>query len=421
MTMTDASSSLWSHVPSAPPDSILGIANLYRKDPEKKKLNLSVGAYRDDNGNPCILRVVRKVEQEPAPDHEYIPMAGISLFCQAAAKLILGENASSIAEKRVVTVQSLSGTGALRVGAEFLYRFYHPNPANTEKPRVYIPRPSWGNHRKVFESAGLKVSEYTYFDPVTCDVDAKGLLEDLKNNVPSYSIIVLHACAHNPTGADPSEELWKEILQVVLQKQLLVFFDSAYQGFASGDLEKDAFAVRLFEQSGIEMLVAQSFAKNMGLYGERVGALSFICKDTFPVDAVQSQLETIIRSMYSSPPANGARIACRILNDPQLFQEWKQELVEMSARIQSMRKLLYEALVSRKTPGDWSHITKQIGMFSFTGLNAKQVRYLREKHHIYMTEDGRASMAGLSRETVPMFADAIHDAVTNGDLRSSSL
>ncbi|GJD05822.1 Aspartate aminotransferase, cytoplasmic isozyme 1 [Galdieria sulphuraria] len=384
----------WSHVPAAPPDSILGIASLYRNDPEKKKLNLSVGAYRDDNGNPAVLRVVRKVEQEPAPDHEYIPMAGIPSFCQAAVQLILGEKAQSIKEKRVVTVQSLSGTGALRVGAEFLCQFYRP-AATTEKPCVYIPRPSWGNHH------------------------AKGLLDDL-TNIPSQSIIVLHACAHNPTGADPSKQLWKQILQVVIQKQHLVFFDSAYQGFASGDLEKDAFAVRMFEQSGIEMLIAQSFAKNMGLYGERVGALSFVCKDSSVVASVQSQLETIIRSMYSSPPANGARIASRILNNPVLFEEWKQELLEMSGRIQEMRKLLFEALVSRKTPGDWSHITKQIGMFSFTGLNVEQVRYLREKYHIYMTEDGRASMAGLSRETVPLFADGIHDAVLQFSLRTAS-
>ncbi|GJQ13925.1 hypothetical protein GpartN1_g5716.t1 [Galdieria partita] len=410
--------SYWSHVPAAPPDSILGIASLYRKDPEKNKLNLSVGAYRDDHGNPTVLRVVRKVEQEPASDHEYIPMAGIPSFCQAAAELILGGKAKSIIEKRVVTVQSLSGTGALRVGAEFLYQFYHPT-ATTEKPHVYIPRPSWGNHRKVFQSAGLKVAEYRYFDSSTCDVDGKGLIEDLKN-IPCHSIIVLHACAHNPTGADPSEELWKQILQVVIQKHHLVFFDSAYQGFASGDLEKDAFAVRMFEQSGIEMLVAQSFAKNMGLYGERVGALSFVCKDSSVVSCVQSQLETIIRSMYSSPPANGARIASRILNDPVLLGEWKQELLEMSGRIQEMRKMLYEELVSRKTPGNWSHITKQIGMFSFTGLNVEQVRYLREKYHIYMTEDGRASMAGLSRETVSMFADGIHDAVVQFSLRTAS-
>lgn len=301
--------SRWSCVPPAAPDSILGIANLYRKDPEKKKLNLSVGAYRDDNGNPTILRVVRKVEQEAAPDHEYIPMAGIPSFCQAAVKLILSDKAQSIIDKRVVTVQSLSGTGALRVGAEFLSKFYRP----TEKTSVYIPRPSWGNHRKVFESAGLQVSEYKYFDPVSCVVDSKGLIDDLKN-IPFHSIIVLHACAHNPTGADPSEELWKQILSVVMERQLLVFFDSAYQGFASGDLEKDAYAVRLFEQSGIEMLVAQSFAKNMGLYGERVGALSVICKEAIVVGNVQSQLETIIRSMYSSPPAHGARIASRILS-----------------------------------------------------------------------------------------------------------
>jgi len=270
--------------------------------------------------------------------------------------------------------------------------------------------PTWGNHNKIFPLGGVPQKPYRYYDPNTRGLDYKGMIEDLKA-APDGAVILLHACAHNPTGVDPTEEQWEGIRKVIRSKQQLPFFDCAYQGFASGSLDKDAHAVRLFVADGGECFVAQSYAKNMGLYGERVGALSIVCRSTPVASRVDSQLKMVIRPMYSSPPAHGAAIAASILSDRRLFEEWTVELKGMAERIISMRHQLYDALQARGTPGDWSHVLKQIGMFTFTGLNTDQVRFMTREYHIYMTLDGRISMAGLSSKTVPHLADAMHAAV----------
>ncbi|OAY53769.1 aspartate aminotransferase, cytoplasmic isoform X2 [Manihot esculenta] len=335
---------------------------------------------------------------------EYLPIVGLAEFNKLSAKLIFGADSPAIQENRVTTVQCLSGTGSLRVGGEFLARHYH-------QLTIFIPAPTWGNHIKVFTLAGLNVKTYRYYDPATRGLDFHGLLEDL-GAAPAGSIVLLHACAHNPTGVDPTPEQWEQIRQLIRSKAHLPFFDSAYQGFASGSLDADAQSVRMFVADGGECLMAQSYAKNMGLYGERVGALSIVCKTADVASRVESQLKLVIRPMYSNPPIHGASIVATILKDSDMYNEWTIELKAMADRIITMRKQLFDALSARGTPGDWSHIIKQIGMFTFTGLNSEQVAFMTKEYHIYMTSDGRISMAGLSSKTVPHLADAIHAAVT---------
>uniref|UniRef100_A0A166J613 Aspartate aminotransferase n=1 Tax=Daucus carota subsp. sativus TaxID=79200 RepID=A0A166J613_DAUCS len=407
-----SSPSVFNHLARAPEDPILGVTVAFNKDPSPSKLNLGVGAYRTEEGKPLVLNVVRQAEKLLVNDRhvsrnkEYIPIVGLADFNKLSAKLILGANSPAIQENRVTTVQCLSGTGSLRVGAEFLARHYHQRT-------VYITQPTWGNHPKVFALAGLSVKTYRYYDPATRGLNFQGLLEDL-GSAPSGAIVLLHACAHNPTGVDPTPAQWEQIRQLIRSKGLLPFFDSAYQGFASGSLDRDAEPVRMFVADGGECLVAQSYAKNMGLYGERVGALSIVCKTADVASRVESQLKLVIRPMYSSPPIHGASIVATILKDRSMYHQWTIELKEMAERIISMRQQLFNALKSRGTPGDWSHIIKQIGMFTFTGLNSKQVAFMTKEFHIYMTSDGRISMAGLSSRTVPHLADAIHAAVTRG-------
>ncbi|KAL3332317.1 hypothetical protein AABB24_032747 [Solanum stoloniferum] len=400
--------SVFAHVVRAPEDPILGVTVAYNKDSSPVKVNLGVGAYRTEEGKPLVLNVVRRAEQMLVNDtsrvKEYLSITGLADFNKLSAKLIFGADSPAIKENRVTTVQCLSGTGSLRVGAEFLTRHYHEHT-------IYIPQPTWGNHPKIFTLAGLSVKYYRYYDPATRGLDFQGLLDDL-TAAPAGAIVLLHACAHNPTGVDPTIDQWEKIRKLMRSKGLLPFFDSAYQGFASGNLDADAQSVRMFVADGGECIAAQSYAKNMGLYGERVGALSIVCKDSDVASKVESQLKMVIRPMYSNPPIHGASIVATILKDRQMYDEWTVELKAMADRIISMRQQLYDAMQARGTPGDWSHIIKQIGMFTFTGLNAEQVSFMTREYHIYMTSDGRISMAGLSSRTVPHLADAMHAAVT---------
>ncbi|KAL3696196.1 hypothetical protein R1sor_010272 [Riccia sorocarpa] len=403
--------SYFAHVEQAPEDPILGITVAFNKDPSPVKVNLGVGAYRTEDGKPLVLDVVRQAEQQLISDEsrnkEYLGITGITHFNRLSAQLILGSDSPAIAEKRVATAQCLSGTGSLRVGGEFLAR-HHSGPKI-----IYVPSPTWGNHFKIFPFAGLETKTYRYYDPKTKGLDYEGLLEDLRA-APKGAVVLLHACAHNPTGVDPSQEQWEGIRRVIREeKQLLPFFDSAYQGFASGSLDTDAWAVRRFVSDGGEVFAAQSYAKNMGLYGERVGALSIIVKEAGIATRVESQLKLVIRPMYSSPPTHGAAIVTRILSSKKLFDEWKVELKSMADRIISMRHELFEALKARQTPGNWEHILNQIGMFTFTGLSREQVEYMTREFHIYMTLDGRISMAGLNSQNVPQLADAMHSAVVD--------
>jgi aspartate/tyrosine/aromatic aminotransferase len=407
--------SMFAAVPQEPADRILGLNTAYRADTDPNKVNLGVGAYRTNAGSPYILPVVLKVEQEIIRDfaekpaqvnHEYTPQSGLPEFGALSAAMLFGADSPVIREKRIATFQALSGTGALRVAFEFVRKLETLVPG-TPRRDVYIPNPTWSNHKNTVKDAGLEFKEYRYLDHTKGAVDIDAVCEDLEN-APEGSLILFHACAHNPSGADPSHEEWARILKVVQKRKHLPLFDSAYQGFASGSLADDAFAVRMFAETGMDMLTCQSYAKNAGLYGERVGALTMVSSVAEPVAAIKSQVDRIIRGMYSSPPVYGARIMSRILGDPKLFADWENELVVMSSRIKDMRKHLFEELL--KLGGErerWERITKQIGMFSYTGLSTAEVEYMRTKFHVYMTDDGRISMAGLNESNVDYVARAM--------------
>eukprot|EP01092_Planopodium_desertum_P012115 TRINITY_DN5657_c0_g1_i4.p1 TRINITY_DN5657_c0_g1~~TRINITY_DN5657_c0_g1_i4.p1 ORF type:complete len:339 (-),score=86.06 TRINITY_DN5657_c0_g1_i4:28-1044(-) len=307
----------WDHVKMGPPDPILGVTQAFQKDTSTAKINLGVGAYRDDNNKPYVLPVVREAEKrlyEEKRDHEYGPIGGPAPFPDLAAKLILGEDSKPIREGLNVTVQSISGTGACRIGTEFLGRF-------AADKAIYLPDPTWANHIPLCTDAGLKVKYYRYYDSATNTFNEKGFLEDL-SKAPSGQIFLLHACAHNPTGFDPSPETWTKASAICKERGHIVFFDSAYQGFASGDPDKDAFPVRKFVSDGHKVLIAQSFAKNFGLYGERVGAFTIIAKDKNEKEILDSQLKILIRPLYSNPPIYGSRLVSIILGDKQLTAQW---------------------------------------------------------------------------------------------------
>lgn len=395
-------------VPLAPPDSIFGVKQAYKADSSPHKLNLSVGAYRTEQGTPYVLHVVKKVEQmildDPKVDKEYLPMQGIPAFKTGAARVILGANSRAVREGRVVSVQALGGTGALRLGAAFLKFFY-------DRP-VFIPSPTWGNHKQIFDHAGLQMHEYAYYDARTKGLNFAAMVADIEA-APGGSVVLLHACAHNPTGVDPSPDQWARLAEVMLRKNHVAFFDSAYQGFASGSLERDAAALRSFEEAGVEMLVAQSFSKNMGFYAERVGCFHMVPIRKEAVENLSSQMNIIVRAMYSNPPLHGALVASRILNDPALHAEWVKELETMSARLLEMRKCLHAELLRIKCPGDWSHVINQIGMFTYLGITPDQVKKLISRHHIYLLSSGRISVAGLSTKTAPVLANALLDVITN--------
>jgi len=391
-----------------PKDPIFALVDLYQKDENPNKINISVGAYRDENGKPYVLPVVKKAKQillnDPNANHEYNPMTGVDSFCHNAAKVILGKDSPAIVEERVATIQTVAGTGALKIACEFLKQ--------TKNTPIYISNPTWANHKAIIENTGLEWKEYAYWNQEKRNLNIETLLEDM-NNAPDNSTFLLHACAHNPTGVDPTPAQWIKIAEVMKSKDHFPFFDCAYQGFASGDLDKDAYAVRLFVDMGFELICSQSFAKNLGLYGQRCGCCTLVTNKKEYSARCQTQLAKISRAIVSNCPKFGAEIANLVLNTPELTNEWHENLKTMSSRIIQMRKELHKHLVELKTPGSWDHIVDQIGMFSYTGLNVKQCRALMSEYHIYLTENGRISMAGLNSKNVRRFAEAIDSVVRN--------
>eukprot|EP00960_Hanusia_phi_P069260 767048-Hanusia_phi.AAC.5 len=350
--------SLWSHVEQAPPDPILGVGVAYNNDPvgfitispnpndvlkAEKKVNLGIGAYRDDTGKPWVLGCVKHAEQKILKDtedgklnKEYLPVQGLQAFLDVTSAVILGKDSPLIKEKKVAIVQSLSGTGALRIAAEFL-SIYKPGVP------VYVSDPTWGNHHQIFKKAGLQTHSYRYLTK-DMKLDIDGMLADLKA-APEGSVFIFHTVAHNPTGVDPTPDQWKTIADLCEAKKAIPVFDTAYQGYASGDLDKDAFSVRYFaHERGFELFVTQSYSKNFGLYGERIGALNVVCKDPAVATKVTSQLGLIIRAMVSNPPLHGARIVSTVISDPELYKQWDTELKLMANRIISMRQDLVDAL-----------------------------------------------------------------------------
>ena len=379
-------------------------------------MNLGVGAYRDENGKPWVLPCVQKAERQilddPAANHEYLSMEGLPEFRDLSAKLLFGENSDAVKEKRVSTTQSISGTGANHLGAKFLQHHYtFPNGQKV----IYLSDPTWPNHLSIFGETGINTEKYAYYDSKTRGFDFNGMKNSLGAG-PEGTVILLHACAHNPSGVDPTQEQWKELAEVFKAKRHFAFFDCAYQGFASGNPDQDAFAVRYFvEQRTIPVIVCQSFAKNAGLYGERIGALHIVCSSAQEAQTVQSRVNAIQRSEISTPPAYGARIVARILSNPELRAEWDRDIKTMANRIIEMRKQLYDLLVNKyKTPGTWEHIINQTGMFSFLGLSAQACEELTKNGHIYLVKSSRISMAGLNPSNLDHVASWIDKVVRAG-------
>lgn len=395
-------SSWWGSVEPAPKDPILGVSEAFLADTSPDKVNVGVGAYRDDNGKPVVLECVREAERRIAGNEnmEYLPMGGSVNMVEETLKLAYGENSDLIKEKRIGAVQALSGTGACRLFADFQKRF-RPDS------QIYIPVPTWANHHNIWRDAHVPQRTFHYYHPDSKGLDFAALMDDVKN-APNGSFFLLHACAHNPTGVDPTEEQWKEISYQFKVKDHLAFFDMAYQGFASGDPERDAKSIRIFLNDGHLIGCAQSYAKNMGLYGQRVGCLSVVCEDEKQAVAVKSQLQQIARPMYSNPPVHGARIVSTILGDQNLKGLWLKEVKVMADRIIGMRTALRENLEKLGSSLSWEHITDQIGMFCYSGLTPEQVDRLTSEFHIYMTRNGRISMAGVTTGNVGYLANAIH-------------
>ncbi|KAI1370859.1 aspartate aminotransferase [Hypoxylon crocopeplum] len=387
-----------------PPDSIFDVTRRYIADTNPNKVNLGQGTYRDENGQPWVLPSVRMAKEKLGNDgnHEYLPIAGLKAFREEAVKLVFC-GTKALREERIASCQALSGTGALLLAGLALKQ------ANTGISSVYITDPTWSNHDLLFSRLGFEVRKLPYYKAGSFDFES--FVSTLKT-ANSSSAVVLHACAHNPTGCDPTKDQWREIAAVIQERGIFPIFDSAYLGFNSGNVDKDAWAIRYFtEDFGLEASVCLSFAKNMGLYGERTGLVTYITKTSQTARTMDSILENCQRATVSNPPAYGAKIAAAVLGTPEIAEQWVKDLITMSSRIRSMRQKLFDELTRLKAPGDWSHIVQQSGMFGYTGITPAQVAYLEEKHHVYMASTSRISIAGLHDSNVRYFARALDDAV----------
>ena len=391
--------SLFSHVEQAPPDAILGLTEQFKADANPKKVNLGVGVYQDASGKLPLLRCIESAEKtlaEAAAAKGYLPIDGLATYDADVKNLVFGEGAAVL--DRVVTVQALGGTGALKLGADFL-RQVNPDAG------VLISNPSWENHQALFTRAGFTVDKYRYYDAATKGVDFEGMLADLKA-AAAGTVVVLHACCHNPTGYDLTDAQWDQVIDVVLEAGLVPFLDMAYQGFSEG-LDEDGATVRKFAERVPSFFVSTSFSKSLSLYGERVGALSIVCADAAEAKRVLSQVKIVIRTNYSNPPTHGALLAATVLSDADLRAQWVAELGEMRDRIKSMRGALVEGLKAAGVEQDMSYITDQVGMFSFSGLNKDQMVRLRNEFGVYGTDTGRICVAALNDNNVAYVAESI--------------
>jgi aromatic-amino-acid transaminase len=395
------SPSLLAGVQMAPRDPILGLTEAYNADKNPKKVNLGVGVYTDDTGKvpllECVRRAERQLVEQPAA-RNYLPIDGLAAYDKAVQSLVFGADSPALKQGRIVTMQSLGGTGGLRVGADFLRR----TAPNAE---LWISDPSWENHRAVFENAGFKVNTYPYYDAKSRGVNFDGMLDALKA-MPAGDIVLLHACCHNPTGVDLSDAQWAGVVDAMDARGLVPFLDIAYQGFGDG-IDADGSAVRRFAQSGLPLFVANSFSKSFSLYGERVGSLNVIAETSEQGARVLSQIKRLVRANYSNPPTHGGQIVAIVLATPELRALWEQELGQMRERIKAMRKLLVEKIHARVPGADFSFVTRQRGMFSYSGLTREQVVRMREEFAVYAIESGRICVAALNTKNIDYSADAI--------------
>ena len=393
--------SLFSAVEMAPRDPILGLNEQFAADTNPKKVNLGVGVYFDDKGKLPLLACVQAAEKalmDKAASRGYLPIDGIAAYDSAVKVLVFGAESAAVQEGRIATVQALGGTGGLKIGADFLKKI---NP----EAQVLISDPSWENHRALFTNAGFKVQTYAYYDADKRGVNFDGMLASLNAAAPG-TIVVLHACCHNPTGYDITPAQWDQVIEVIKAKQLVAFLDMAYQGFGHG-IAEDGAVIGKFVAAGLNFFVSSSFSKSFSLYGERVGALSVVCGNKDEAARVLSQLKIVIRTNYSNPPTHGASVVAAVLNTPELRQQWEQELGGMRVRIKQMREKLVEGLKAAGVQRDMSFITQQIGMFSYSGLSKEQMVRLRSEFGVYGTDTGRMCVAALNSKNVGYVCQAI--------------
>ena len=385
----------------APPDSILGLTEAFKQDPNPRKINLGVGVYKDADGNTPILRTVSLAEERLLASEKtksYLPIDGSPAFQRATQELLFGADHEIVTNKRAATAQAPGGTGALRVAADFI-------AATMPGATVWVSDPTWPNHPGIFKAAGLAVRTYPYFDPAAHGVKFEAMIETLQD-IPAGDVLVLHGCCHNPTGVDLAPAQWRQVGEIVAGRGVMPLIDFAYQGFAEG-LKQDAAGVRAMCDTGGEVLIANSYSKNFGLYNERVGALTVVASSAEAAQAAASHVKLAVRTNYSNPPAHGGAIVSAILNDAQLHRQWEQEVTEMRERINAMRHLFVETLNEKGVQQDFDFIARQRGMFSFSGLSAEQVKLLRDKYSIYAVGSGRINVAGMTEANMEYLCEAI--------------
>ena len=395
------SAPLFAAIEMAPRDPILGITEAFNADQHPEKTNLGVGVYYDDNGKVPLLACVQKAEtllMEKLAPRTYLPIEGLAAYDKAVQELVFGANSEVVTSKRAITAQAIGGTGALKLGADFLKRF-SPNA------QVYISDPSWENHRALFESAGFVVNNYPYYDTTTKGVNFDGMLASLQS-MPAGSIVLLHACCHNPTGADLTDQQWAQVIQVVTQRGLVPFLDMAYQGFGDG-ITEDGKVVGLFAAAGGPLFVSNSFSKSFSLYGERVGALSIVAANAEEAARLMSQLKRVIRTNYSNPPMHGGQVVAMALATPELRKLWEEELAGMRVRIKAMRQALVDKLKAKAPQHNFDFVIQQRGMFSYSGLTKAQVEQLKTEFSIYAVDTGRICVAALNSRNIDRVVDAI--------------
>jgi aromatic-amino-acid transaminase len=393
--------SVLSHVEMAPRDPILGVTETYNADKNANKVNLGVGVYYDDAGKVPLLECVRRAEaqlMEKVTARTYLPIDGIPTYNRAVQSLLFGADSAAVRENRIVTAQALGGTGALKIGADFLKRIA---PSAT----VWISDPSWENHRALFENAGFVVKNYPYYDAQSHGLNFAGMIDTLRG-LPADSITVLHACCHNPTGVDLSADQWTEVIRVVTERGLIPFVDLAYQGFDQG-IDQDGTVARRFAEAGGPVFVSSSFSKSFSLYGERVGALNVVAASSDEAQRVLSQLKRVIRTNYSNPPTHGGQVVATVLTTPELRALWEQELTGMRERIRDVRRQFTEKLKARLPNMDFGFVMQQRGMFSYSGLSKDVVGRLRDEFSIYAVDTGRICVAALNSRNIDYVADGI--------------
>ncbi|MBA4108993.1 MAG: aromatic amino acid aminotransferase [Leptothrix sp. (in: Bacteria)] len=392
---------MFQHVDAYPGDPILTLNEDFQKDPRTDKINLSIGIYFDDAGKLPVMAAVREAESAMLATvgaKPYLPMVGASNYREAVQHLLFGAEHEAVKSGRIATLQTIGGSGGLKVGGDFLKRYFPDS-------QVWVSDPTWDNHRAMFEGAGFKVNTYPYYDAATGGLSFDSMLATI-SGLPAHSIVLMHACCHNPTGVDLSAAQWAQLIPVLKSRQLLPYLDIAYQGFGDG-IDEDAHAIRALADAGVSFFVANSFSKSFSLYGERVGGLSVVCPDKAQAGTVLGQLMSAVRRNYSSPPTHGSQIVARVLQTPALRQVWSDELGAMRTRIQAMRKRLHAGLVARLPGRDFQYFLDQRGMFSYTGLSAQQADTLREVHGVYVLRSGRMCVAGLNAGNVDRVAEAM--------------